>query len=673
MDSLADPAAVASLITAALTVGNSERATAVLDRYGDRLDPSERLYLAGAIAEADGRWHVAAQAFGAAARLRPEVARGVLHARAALAFERAGSFDSAQVAYERARSGLPLLAGWLVVREARLARDVTVAESLLTGAAPEAWALALEVRAHHRLLEGNPAAAEALLEAAGLSGQGAQLALARADTATALRLAGVALRGSDTAEVRRAVVLLQEQVPPHVPSLALAAARGVAQLGGSRQAVEWAQLAVTLGDSTPATFVQLGERLEAAGRRREALAWYGRAGSAGIVAHARARLRLGDRGGAAVLRRYAADHPDSPMAPMALFAAADALGSDSLLREVARRWPRDAVASRARMRLAFRYLGLRDSARAEPLLEDEVANRGAAAMRARYLRARVLLSRKDRGGANAEFVVLAAEDSLGYYGLLARRAAELPPPVIAPPAPARPDSGAARRIAQLALLDSLGLVREADVMVRALVSGEWTNVGAMLDAADGLVRVGRANQAVRLGYRAARDLGLNHPRVLRAVFPWPQRELVTAEAAAYGLDPYLVAGLIRQESWFLPTARSRAGAVGYMQLMPATAREVARRTGAEWSDAFLTVADANLHVGCAHLAGLLRRYANDVPSALAAYNAGGTPVDRWRRRPGASDPAQFVELIGYPETQEYVRNVLRHRELYRWLYGAEAR
>jgi len=198
-------------------------------------------------------------------------------------------------------------------------------------------------------------------------------------------------------------------------------------------------------------------------------------------------------------------------------------------------------------------------------------------------------------------------------------------------------------------------------------------VGARLDAADGLVRVGRANQAVRLGYRAARDLGLNHPRVLRAVFPWPQRELVTAEAAAYGLDPYLVAGLIRQESWFLPTARSRAGAVGYMQLMPATAREVARRTGAEWSDAFLTVADANLEVGCAHLAGLLRRYANDVPSALAAYNAGGTPVDRWRRRPGASDPAQFVELIGYPETQEYVRNVLRHRELYRWLYGAEAR
>jgi soluble lytic murein transglycosylase len=206
-------------------------------------------------------------------------------------------------------------------------------------------------------------------------------------------------------------------------------------------------------------------------------------------------------------------------------------------------------------------------------------------------------------------------------------------------------------------------------MVRHLMSREWTDAGAMLDAADGLVASGRANQAIRLGFRAARDMGLNHPRVLRAVFPWPERELVAAEAAAFGLDPYLVAGLIRQESWFLPTARSRAGAVGYMQLIPATAREVARRAGVEWSDALLTVADANLHVGCAHLAGLLRRFANDLPSAVAAYNAGGSPVGRWRRHPGASEPARFVESITYAETQEYVRNVLRNQELYRWLYG----
>ena len=673
IDSLSDGASVAGLITAALTVGNAERATTVLGRYGDRLAPSDRLYLAGAIASADERWHVAAQAFGAAALLRPEGNRGLLDARAAVAFERADLPDSARAAYRRARTHLPALAGWLVVREARVTLDAAAAESLLTGAAPEAWALALQVRAHHRLLAGNPAAAETLLEAAGLSGQAAELAIARADTAAALRFAAIALGVTDTAEVRRAVAILQEQVPPPTPALALAAARGAARLRSTRQAVEWGQLAVTLGDTAPATLLLLGDWLEAAGRRRDALSWYARAGEAGLVPHARARLRLGDRGGAVALQRYAADHPDSPAAPAALFAAADALGSDSLLTEVARRWPRDATASRARMRLALRFLDRRDSARAEPLLEDEVVHQGGAAVRARYLLARVRLSQRDGGGAEAEFVALATEDSLGYYGLLARRATALPAPVLRPPAPTRPDSGAAALIAQLALLDSLEFDREAEVLVHSLVTRDWTDARAMLDAADGLVLLGRANQAVRLGYRAARELSLNHPRVLRAVFPWPERELVQAEAAAFGLDPYLVAGLIRQESWFLPTARSRAGAVGYMQLMPATAREVALRMGVDWSDAFLTVGDANLHIGCAHLAGLLRRYPNDLPSALAAYNAGGTPVGRWRQQPGAADPAGFVELIPYPETQEYVRSVLRNRDLYQWLYGADTR
>lgn len=673
IDSLPDTVPVAALVTAALTVGNTERAASVLARHGDRLPAPDRLYLAGAIATADGRWHVAAQAFGAAALLRPEGNRGMLDARAAVAFERADLPDSARAAYQRARTHLPALAGWLVVREARVTLDAAAAESLLAGASPEAWSLSLEVRARHRLLAGNPAAAETLLEAAGLSGQAAALAIARADTLAALRFAAIALGLTDTAEVRRAIAILQEQVPPPTPALALEAARGAARLRGTRQAVEWGQLAVTLGDSAPATFLQLGEWLEATGRRRDALIWYARAGAAGLVPHARARLRLGDRGGAAVLQRFAADHPDSPAAPTALFAAADALDSDSLLREVARRWPRDATASRARMRLALRFLDRRDSARAEPLLEDEVVRQGTAAVRARYLLARVRLSQRDSSGAEAEFVALAAEDSLGYYGLLARRAAALPAPVLRPPVPARPDSGAAALIAQLALLDTLGFEREAEVLVRSLVTRDWTDASAMLDAADGLVLLGRANQSIRLGYRAARELTLNHPRVLRAVFPWPERELVEAEAAAFGLDPFLVAGLIRQESWFLSTARSRAGAVGYMQLMPATAREVARRMGAEWSDAFLTIGDANLHVGCAHLAGLLRRYPNDLPSAVAAYNAGGTPVGRWRRRPGAADPAGFVELIPYPETQEYVRSVLRNRDLYQWLYGAETR
>jgi len=321
------------------------------------------------------------------------------------------------------------------------------------------------------------------------------------------------------------------------------------------------------------------------------------------------------------------------------------------------------------MRLAFRYLNAHDSTRAEPYLTDEVAQRGGDANRARYLQGRIRLAAGDEQGAREAFTALAGADSLGYYGLLAREASSLPAPVLSPPGPRVPDSAAVAAITQLALLDSLGLTRESDALVTSLLGREWQDVDVMLDVADGLVRIGRANQAIRLGFTAARRLGLRHPRVLRAVFPWPQPDLVLAEAEEFGLDPFLVAGLIRQESWFLPTAISRAGAVGYMQLMPPTARDIARRLGLDWSDAMLTVGDANLHVGSAHLAGLMRRYGGDVVPVLAAYNAGGRPVARWQRLRGASDPVTFVEQITYPETQEYVRSVLRNRELYRNLYG----
>jgi soluble lytic murein transglycosylase len=668
-DPPADAAAASALIRAVLALGEVERATALLGRYGRLLDAADRMDLAAAIAAANGQWHVAAQAYATAAVMLTGPRRGELDARAALAFEQAEVPDSAREAWGRARSALPAIADWLALREARLTLAPAAAESLLALAPAEAWALVLEVRARHRLLEGDPATAEALLDAAGLSGQAAESALARGDTASALRYLAGAVRSDDTAEVRRGVVLLQEYVPPPNASLALAAARGAARLGGTRQAADWGRLAVTLGDSAPATLLLLGGWLESTGRRREALTPYAMAGAAGEVPHARARLRLGDRNAATTLLRYADAHPTAPDAPAAYEAAATALGRDSLLRELARRWPGDRAASRARMRLAFRFLGGRDSTRAEPYLDAEVAQHGGDANRARYLKGRVRLAEGDEPGAREAFTALAAADSLGYYGLLAREAAGLPAPVLAAPPPRVPDSVAVAAITQLALLDSLGLTREADALVTGLVEREWDDTDVMLDVADGLVHIGRANQAIRLGFAASRRLGLRHPRVLRAVFPWPHRDLVIAEAEAFGLDPFLVAGLIRQESWFLPTAKSRAGAVGYMQLMPPTARDIAQRRGLDWSDAMLTVGDANLHVGSAHLAGLMRRYDGDLPQVLAAYNAGGRPVARWQRLRGSSDPVVFVEQITYPETQEYVRSVLRNRDLYRNLYG----
>jgi soluble lytic murein transglycosylase len=671
-DSLADTVTVPVVIEAMLSLRDPEGAERLLRRHGALLAADRRLELTAQVAAARGQWDEAAHAYAGAARMRGGRERALLEARAGAAHGRAERPDSAAAAYARAGSGLPLIAGWLAVRQAAHRSDVAQAESLLSAAEPLAEPLALEVLSELRLREGRLADVEPLLDAAGRPGRAAELALARGDTLRALRYAERAVEASDTVEVRRGVTFFRERVQPRTSTGAWRAARGARRLRDVRQAATWGQRAIALGDTSTAVLIQVAGWLEAVGRRREALPLYARAGADGVMREARARLRLGDRRAVRTLQEFAATEPQHPDAPIALYLAADALDSDSLLRAVAQGWPRAAVASRARMSLVFARFDAGDSASAEPLLDVEIALRGTAASHARYLRGRVKRARGDEAAAVAEFRALAAADSIGYYGVLARReAGPLPAPAFVAVAPTDPDPGVARRLAQLALFDSLGFDREADLLVAHLVTGQWESPDAMLDAAEGLVALGRANQAIRLGYRAAGRVGLNHPRVLRAVFPWPDRELVEREAAAFGLDPYLVAGLIRQESWFLATARSRAGAMGYMQLMPPTAREIARRLRIRWSDALLTVGDVNVHVGSAHLAGLVRRYRGDPIPALAAYNAGGRPTDRWRRRPGGRDPVGFVERIGYAETREYVRSVVRNHALYRWLYGPD--
>ena len=220
---------------------------------------------------------------------------------------------------------------------------------------------------------------------------------------------------------------------------------------------------------------------------------------------------------------------------------------------------------------------------------------------------------------------------------------------------------------QLDALRNARLVAEVDEFVSHVTGLRDISWRDMLALAEGLSERGWVVEGVRLGWRVAEHYTLNDARVLRVVFPWPLRDLIEREAQKHGLDPYLVAGLIRQESVFRPAVVSRSGAVGLMQLMPGTARDIARRSGVEWERQWDRVPDANLHLGTAHLSGLLNHY-GDVAPALAAYNAGGRPVTQWLRHPEAADPYRFVERIPYVETRGYVRAVLRNQALYRALY-----
>ncbi len=155
-------------------------------------------------------------------------------------------------------------------------------------------------------------------------------------------------------------------------------------------------------------------------------------------------------------------------------------------------------------------------------------------------------------------------------------------------------------------------------------------------------------------------------------FPLVHRTLVESTARAAGVDAALAFAVIRQESAFTPDARSPAGALGLMQLLPHTARQVARRLGVRLSHRreLLDVA-TNLRLGITHLAELLRRYQGHRVLALAAYNAGARRVQRWwpKERIVAAD--LWLETLPIAETRNYVGNVLLFTAIYEQRLGRQ--
>ena len=154
------------------------------------------------------------------------------------------------------------------------------------------------------------------------------------------------------------------------------------------------------------------------------------------------------------------------------------------------------------------------------------------------------------------------------------------------------------------------------------------------------------------------------------LFPLPYSKQLKRRAAPHKLDPYLVAGLIRQESEFNATAKSRAGALGLMQLMPATGRGLARQLGIGGiSNRQLYNPDLSLRLGTFHFKKVLERFQHRLEYTLAGYNAGEHRVDKWLTWEDFSDPEEFAESIPFTETRGYVQAVIRNAAVYRLIYS----
>ncbi|HLY39208.1 MAG TPA: transglycosylase SLT domain-containing protein [Candidatus Binatia bacterium] len=395
-----------------------------------------------------------------------------------------------------------------------------------------------------------------------------------------------------------------------------------------------------------------------------------------LAAAATWRWNADDDAGALELFRDVAEHFASrPQAPEALYAMgriaqeAGRYGEARVAYErVGERYAADDLAPEARWRAAWvRWLAgdVRGAERAFAALAARTRENPRAA--AEYWHARALdrLGRHD--DARAELTHVVDHHWTSYYaGAAEERLGRTPPDATAPPprpAPPFPATLGGPHADRARVLAELGLLRFARREIDAV--GADAPARARLEAYRAIDAV---SPALRLA-QAIRPRG--SPRPLAGyLFPLGYWDVVVPAAQRHGVDPFLVAALIRQESLFDPDAVSPAGAHGLMQLLPSTAHRVRQEIGraAPSAEALHDVA-TNIDLGVAFLAQLLGRYGGSRVKALAAYNGGEDAVVKWERRYAGREPDEFVELISFRETRDYVKSVLRNYRLYRLFYA----
>jgi soluble lytic murein transglycosylase len=223
------------------------------------------------------------------------------------------------------------------------------------------------------------------------------------------------------------------------------------------------------------------------------------------------------------------------------------------------------------------------------------------------------------------------------------------------------------------LLGNGGLV---DFAVRELQAAATADGGSWgpAETAQLYDETGHYDQAIEvMKHSAPNYFALDIPDLPRkyweALFPKAYWSDLKRSSAANGLDPYLVASLIRQESEFNPNAVSRANAVGLMQLLPKTGKLVAREVKLKrYTASQLYTPAVNLQLGTRYFRGMVDKFGG-FEYALAAYNAGSDRVEDWLSQGKYRDPQEFVESIPFTETREYVQAILRNASVYKQLYG----
>jgi soluble lytic murein transglycosylase len=288
---------------------------------------------------------------------------------------------------------------------------------------------------------------------------------------------------------------------------------------------------------------------------------------------------------------------------------------------------------------------------------------GAEALRGpwAYWRARALEATGDAEGARALYLLVAGERN--YYGFMGADRAGIPYRMNHRPLPEDPEARkeleqrpAVRRAHELYLLGrswparrewhhALDRMTSYQMQIAAAIAAEWGWHDRVI------LTMAKAE--------AYDDLELR--------FPVPFQERLRDYAAKRGLDESWVYALVRAESAFMEDARSPAGALGLMQVMPNTGAEVAKRIGwRNFQADHLRRADVNVPIGTAYLKQMLERFQGNLILATAAYNAGPGAVQRWLPASDCVEPDIWIERIPFTETRKYVQRILYYSSIYDW-------
>lgn len=631
--------------------------------------------------------------------------RGVAALRHGRELARAGDARGAERAFREAARVLPPFRGGallLAAGAAATAGDTASVRRLADEAddgtgRDQGW----RVRADAFLRAGDTARAAAAAERAapGIATPGLRaeawrtvgtLRLATGDAAGALAAFRRAMAAAPSSAAARDAARSAMEMPGLTPGDRLLAGRTLLGHGGVERGVAGLEAYLAAGSGTgaerAAVHLEAGRALFAARRYAAAephlLAAAGVSGEAAVLA-GRAQLRRGREAQARASWRGAAQRfGGQEAAAEALFFLGD-LEQDAGRAAPAREAYRQAVATGARgpaaAEAAQRLAGLAvlggDAAAALRDLDAYLAGRprDALAAPALYWAGRAHLLAGDPEAARRRFREAREADAFSYYGVLAgkrlgeslRGAALAVPPRLEPAVAAEVEAALFRA----AVLRDVGMEEEGRRELAGLRERMADHPAALYAVAEAMPEHGQLVAAALLGHELRQRLGRWDERLLRIAFPFRFRDTVEREARRRGLDPFMVAGLIRKESIFNPNAISPVGAVGLMQVMPATGRGLAGRAGVGAVDAArLRDPETNVKLGTLFLADQVRRY-RTLAEVFAAYNAGPGRVARWRAFPEYRDEDLFVERIPFEETRDYVKKVKLYAGVYELLYA----